>query len=181
MVVSAKDVLSFWFEEITPAQRWKKDKQFDQEIRTRFYETYRAAAQCELFHWRETAKGRLAEIIVLDQFARNMFRDSSQSFAADPLALVLSQGAIALGLDKELNSDERSFLYMPFMHSESLRIHEVAVELFKANGNQGNLDFEYKHKRIIERFGRYPHRNKVLGRESTEEELEFLSQPGSSF
>ena len=176
-----EDVLAFWFEEINPAQRWKKDEQFDNEIKSRFYETYQAAAQCELFFWRATAKGRLAEVIVLDQFSRNMFRDLPQSFAADPLALALSQEAVALGMDKELNQEERSFLYMPYMHSESLAVHEAAIPLFESNGVQSNLDFEFKHKRIIERFGRYPHRNRILGRESTADEIEFLSQPGSSF
>ena len=137
--------------------------------------------RCELFEWRTSAKGRLAEIIVLDQFSRNMFRDTPLAFASDPLALVLSQEAISIGADEVLTSTQRSFLYMPFMHSESLIIHEAAVQLFTKNGVQSNLDFEMKHKAIIEQFGRYPHRNEILGRESTAEELEFLKQPGSGF
>ena len=176
-----QEILKFWFEEIEPAQWWKKDENFDRMIVDQFSEVHRRATRCELFEWRKTAQGRLAEIIVLDQFSRNMFRGSPLSFAYDPLALALAQEAIAAGADQSLNQAERSFLYMPFMHSESLKIHEIAVELFRQNGNPNNLDFEFRHKAIIERFGRYPHRNDILGRVSTEEEIEFLKQPGSGF
>ena len=174
-------VLSFWFTELTPEQWWIKDEALDQRIRERFSDTHAQAARCELFSWRRTAKGRLAEVIVLDQFSRNMFRDSPAAFSCDALALALAQEAVACGADKALTAVERSFLYMPYMHSESLVIHEEAVRLFTANGIQNNLDFEFQHKAIIEKFGRYPHRNEVLGRESTVEELVFLQQPGSSF
>jgi uncharacterized protein (DUF924 family) len=176
-----QDVLKFWFEDAKPAQWWKKDEEFDRIIIERFSELHRRAARCELFEWRKDARGRLAEIIVLDQFSRNMFRGSPLSFAYDAVALALSQEAVSAGADKVLNPAERSFLYMPFMHSESMKIHEVAVELFRNNGMEGNLDYELKHKAIIERFGRFPHRNAILGRESTQEEIEFLKQPGSSF
>ncbi|MCW8832764.1 MAG: DUF924 domain-containing protein, partial [Colwellia sp.] len=127
------------------------------------------------------AQGRLAEIILLDQFSRNMYRDTPKSFAQDPLALALSQQAIQMGADKALTAVERSFLYMPFMHSESLLIHQQACQLYKDNGIDSNYQFELKHLAIIERFGRYPHRNKILGRESTPAEITFLTQPGSSF
>ena len=177
----SETVLSFWFTELTPEQWWIKDEALDQRIRARFNETHAQAARCELFSWRGTAKGRLAEVIVLDQFSRNMFRDSPAAFSCDALALALAQEAVACGADKALTAVERSFLYMPYMHSESLVIHEAAVRLFTANGIQNNLDFEFQHKAIIEKFGRYPHRNKILGRESTAEELVFLQQPGSSF
>jgi uncharacterized protein (DUF924 family) len=110
-----------------------------------------------------------------------MFRDSAQCFAHDALALALSQEAVAAGADKCLSPTQRRFLYMPFMHSESLKIHETAVTLFQQNGIQANYDFELKHRQIIEEFGRYPHRNKILGRASTEKELIFLQQPGSEF
>ncbi len=176
-----REVLKFWFEESNPAQWWKKDENFDRAITERFSALHRGASRCELFEWRNSAAGRLAEILILDQFSRNMFRDSALCFACDPLALALSQEAIAAGADLQLNQIERNFLYMPFMHSESLKIHEVAVELFARNGIQGSLDYELKHKAIIERFGRYPHRNSILGRTSTEEEIEFLKQPGSGF
>jgi uncharacterized protein (DUF924 family) len=174
-------ILKFWFEEINPKQWWVKDSALDQLIIDRFSEVHARAARCELYRWRQSAEGRLAEIIVLDQFSRNMFRDSPLSFAYDSLALALSQEAISLGADQSLSCTERNFIYMPFMHSESLQIHETAVELFRRNGQQGNLDYEFKHKEIIEKFGRYPHRNDILGRESTAEEIEFLKQPGSGF
>lgn len=176
-----KQVIDFWFEEIEPALWWKKDDGFDALLVERFSETHARACRCELFEWRSEPEGRLAEIIILDQFSRNMFRDSALAFANDAMSLTLSQEAIACGADKALTPVQKSFLYMPFMHSESIRIHEVAVELYRKNGTQGNLDFELKHKKIIENFGRYPHRNKALGRQSTAEEVEFLTQPGSSF
>ncbi len=174
-------VLKFWFEEIEPAQWWKKDEKFDSAVRARFSEIHHAAARCELYEWRRNARGRLAEIIVLDQFSRNMFRGSPLSFAFDPLALSLAQEAVSIGSDRDLNQAERSFLYMPYMHSESLKIHDIAVDLFSANCSPKSLDFELRHKAVIERFGRYPHRNAILGRESTREEIEFLREPGSSF
>ncbi len=123
----------------------------------------------------------MAEIIVLDQFSRNMYRDTPRAIAYDGIALVLAQEAITLGEDKKLSPIERSFLYIPFMHSELLVIYETAVALYKANGIANNLEFELKHKVIIERFGRYPHRNIILNRDSTVEEVEFLNQSNSSF
>lgn len=176
-----QQIIDFWFDEIEPSMHWKKDEAFDALLIERFSEIHAKARHCELYEWRRHPEGRLAEIIVLDQFSRNMFRDSALAFACDAMALALSQEAIACGADRVLTPGQRSFLYMPFMHSESLPIHEVAVELFRENGIRNNLDFELRHKDIIERFGRYPHRNKVLGRQSTKEELEFLAGPGSSF
>ncbi len=175
------DVINFWFHEIDPAQHWKKDLGFDQLIADRFAELHRQATLCELFEWRASPQGRLAEIIVLDQFSRNMYRDTSLSFAYDPQALALAQEAVAVGADDELSTIERTFLYMPYMHSESLKVHEVAVKLFAKNGVENNLNFEMLHKKIIEQFGRYPHRNAILGRESRPEEIAFLKQPDSSF
>lgn len=123
----------------------------------------------------------MAEIIVLDQLSRNLYRNSSLAFAQDSLALALAQEAITLKLDAALPPIQRSFLYMPFMHSESKLIHQYALKLFEDLGNPINLDFEQRHKEIIDRFGRYPHRNQVLGRNSSQEELDFLTQPNSHF
>jgi uncharacterized protein (DUF924 family) len=176
-----QQILDFWFAPETKEQWFAKSDEFDLEIETQFGKTLEQALQCELWTWRETAQGRLAEIIVLDQFSRNLFRDHPASFAQDPMALSLAQEAIRLGLDLNLKPEERSFLYMPFMHSESKIIHIQALQLFEALGNPINLDFEKKHKVIIDRFNRYPHRNEILGRESTPEEIEFLKQPNSSF
>ncbi len=174
-------VINFWFKEIEPSTWWVKDLVFDKTIATRFQALHDKAIQGELAHWRNCVQGRLAEIIILDQFSRNMYRDNTRAFANDSMALVLAQEAISLGLDKQLSDIERSFLYMPYMHSESRIIHHDAVELYKANGIESNLDFEMKHKAIIDRFGRYPHRNAILNRDSTADELEFLNQPDSSF
>lgn len=175
------EIIEFWFEEIEPKQWWVKNPEFDSIVVKRFSGVYEKATRCELHSWRETAEGRLAEVIVLDQFSRNMFRDAAQAFAFDSLALVLAQEAVSHGIDKELSDKQRPFLYLPFMHSESLTIHDTALQLYTDNGSEGELKFEIKHREIIKQFGRYPHRNEVLGRTSTSEEIEFLTQPGSSF
>jgi len=175
------EIIDFWFVEIDPGMWFKKNEAFDQQLRQRFSAAHRSAAIGELYAWRRQPHGRLAEIIVLDQFSRNMFRDSAQAFACDNVALVLSQVAIEAGDDQRLDTSHRAFMYMPFMHSESPLIHQQAVKLFSQPGLERNLEFELKHKAIIDRFGRYPHRNVALGRESTDEELEFLQQPDSSF
>ncbi|HEY5761849.1 MAG TPA: DUF924 family protein [Rhodocyclaceae bacterium] len=174
-------VLHFWFKEIEAAKWWRKDAEFDRLIGQRFGALHARGADGELFGWRSTPGGRLAEVIVLDQFSRNLYRDSMLAFAFDGMALVLAQEAVAAGADVALPTEQRAFLYMPYMHSESAAIHRVAVELFSAPGLEGSLDFELRHKAIIDRFGRYPHRNAVLGRESTAVELAFLKEPGSSF
>jgi len=179
--VEYTEIIHFWFDEIDTSLWFKKNEEFDQQLRDRFSTVHRSAACGELYSWRSNPEGRLAEIIVLDQFSRNMFRDSDQAFAYDAIALVLSQVAVEAGDDKRIEASHRAFMYMPFMHSESPVIHEQAVKLFSQPGLERNLEFEMKHKAIIDRFGRYPHRNAVLGRTSTAEELEFLQQPGSSF
>ena len=174
-------VLHFWFQEISPAQWWKVDLELDRLIVERFTELHGRATRLELFEWRAEPRGRLAEIIVLDQFSRNMQRGDARSYANDTLALALAQEALAAKADLALPSEQRVFMYLPYMHSESRVIHVVAERLFRERGPESNYDFELRHKVIIDRFGRYPHRNAVLGRQSTEEELAFLAQPGSSF
>jgi uncharacterized protein (DUF924 family) len=174
-------VLTFWFEEITPKQWWGKSDDFDELIRSRFGAVHAAAARCELHTWRETALGRLAEIIVLDQFSRNMYRNTALAFVNDAMALTLAQTAVAAQADSELDVLHRGFLYMPFMHSESATIHANATPLFEGPGMENFSNSHRQHKAIIDRFGRYPHRNALLGRDSTPEELAFLAMPGSSF
>ena len=176
-----QEVIHFWFNICSPKEWWQKDKAFDNEIRNRFSAVHEKAIVGELAHWRKTALGRLAEIIVLDQFSRNIFRDQAQSFAYDNLALVLAQEAVATGTDLCLAPEKRCFLYMPYMHSESLEVHHQALILFNQPGMESNYNFELKHYEIIKRFLRYPHRNEILGRISSDEELAFLKQPGSSF
>jgi uncharacterized protein (DUF924 family) len=174
-------VIDFWFSELKEEDWFKKNPDLDQIISDRFLDAYHQATKGELFEWRKSIEGRLAEIIVLDQFSRNIFRDSAMAFEYDALALVLAQEACDLKEAKELLPRMRAFLYMPFMHSESLKIHQQAVRLFSEPGLGNNLIFELKHKEILQKFGRYPHRNNLLGRQSTPEEIEFLKQPGSSF
>lgn len=175
------EVLNFWFREIEPRQWWAVDPEFDARIRDRFLPLLEQAAGGELSGWRQTPEGRVAEVIVLDQFSRNIFRNTPRAFLQDPLALDLAQEAVASGALEQLDSTERVFLLMPYMHSESVIVHVEAKQLFKKWVPQSNYDFELRHKAIIDQFGRYPHRNKILGRISTPEEEEFLKQPGSSF
>jgi uncharacterized protein (DUF924 family) len=176
-----QNILHFWFEEIDPKHIWIKDPVFDMLIIDRYSDVYDKATRCELHEWREHPEGRLAEIIILDQFSRNMFRDSAKAFAFDSLALCLAQQAIATKDDQKIEKSRRSFMYLPFMHSESKKVHQYALKIYQEFGDQVSLEFEIKHKNIIDRFGRYPHRNKALCRKSTQEEIQFLTQPGSGF
>jgi len=179
---SPDDVLKFWFEDLKPSEWFNSNPDLDDTIRDKFQNLLERAAACELHGWRTNAEGALAEIIILDQFSRNIYRNTPKAFAQDGIALALAQEAVSKGFDKELEHRKRSFMYTPFMHSESSVIHERAMELYQSSpGLETELGFEVKHKVIIDRFGRYPHRNKVLGRESTAEEEEFLKGPDSSF
>jgi uncharacterized protein (DUF924 family) len=179
--MQAQNILDFWFEELHSKQHFTKDPALDAAIRQRFGATLEAAARCELFGWRGTPQGRLAEIVVLDQFSRNIFRDTARAFAQDPLALVLAQELVACGLDRALTPTQRSFAYMPYMHSESSLVQAESVRLFGQTGLENNLNFALRHQAIVVRFGRFPHRNAPLGRSSSAEELAFLNEPGSSF
>lgn len=175
------EVLDFWFQECQPTQWFSADPAFDALIHTRFGSLHQQAVHCELFAWRTHPQGRLAEIIVLDQFSRNLFRGTPAAFAQDAQALTLAQEAVAHGMDRELPPPQRTFLYMPYMHSESRLVQVDSERLFRENGRSTNYVFALRHKTIIDRFGRYPHRNAILGRPSTAEERDFLQQPGSSF
>ena len=177
----AKLVYDFWFQELTPKQWFEKDANLDDEIRSRFLKIHNDASIGLCAEWRNSPTGALSEIIVLDQFSRNIYRDSASAFAFDTLALILSQEAIRRGLNAGLGASEKAFLYMPFMHSESLFIHDQAMVLYAEKGLEDNLAYEKSHRQIIERFGRYPHRNQLLGRVSTDAEIAFLNTPGSSF
>lgn len=174
-------VLQFWFHELDPRAHWSADPALDRLISERFSSLHDGARQGELWQWRRHAHGRLAEIIVLDQFSRHLYRDDARSFAQDGMALALAQEAVAADVHHQLSPAERAFLLLPYMHSESRAVHAVAERLYRAYAPADNLKYELLHKAIIDRFGRYPHRNAVLGRESTAEEIEFLKQPGSRF
>jgi len=176
-----QEVLDCWFSELESKQWWIKDENLDRDIASRFGALHKAAIAGELSDWRESPAGRLAEIIIVDQFSRNIYRGRPESFAYDGMALALAQEAVRARADQQFEAPEKAFFYMPFMHSESPAIHKVALKLFEQPGVEFNLEFEEKHKAIIDRFGRYPHRNEILGRESTPEEMSFLTQPDSSF
>jgi uncharacterized protein (DUF924 family) len=200
VTVAPDDVLWFWLRDLDGdglaeqgvAQRWwRKDHALDQEIRADFEATWQAIMAGDREAWLGTAHSRLAYVIVLDQFSRNMFRDTAQAFAGDARALAAAADGVEHGLDRALHGHERSFFYMPFLHSEQLAAQDRGVELFSAlrdatqgrarDALSGNVDFAKRHRDIIVRFGRFPHRNAALGRTSTAEEREFLKQPGSFF
>ena len=179
----ADEVLRFWFGEGADRgkahKRWfEKNATFDAEIRSRFLPLYERLASND--DWLSGRDDVLARIVVLDQFPRNMFRGTARAFAADPLALAAAKHAVAKGYDRALLDVEKQFVYLPFEHSESLADQERACELMKPLGDD-LYDWALRHQRIIERFGRFPHRNEILGRASTAEEIEFLKQPGSGF
>jgi uncharacterized protein (DUF924 family) len=182
----AAEVLSFWFRGAEKRKAWfEKDPEFDAAIRERFLPLYEMASAGALARWRETPGDCLALVIALDQFPRNMFRGSARAFAADPLARDCANHAIALGFDKAMLPVERQFLYLPLEHSESLPDQERCLELMREIAvfpETADLPkWAQAHLDIIRRFGRFPHRNAALGRESTAAETEFLKEPGSGF
>jgi uncharacterized protein (DUF924 family) len=176
--LDGRQVLLFWFRELTPEQWWKRNEEVDRKIKSRFATLHERLAASVPDSWVSTPHARLAAIIVLDQFSRNLFRADPRAFAQDADALRLAEDTISRGDDMKLEPEQRAFVYMPFQHSEDVRIQARSVELFKALGEAEQLDFAIKHKEIIDRFGRFPHRNCVLGRPSTPEETEFLKAPG---
>ena len=181
-IVDFQQVLDFWFAPENADLLFAKDDKFDAAIRDQFLDTWTAAAHNELWQWRDDPYGCLAEIIVLDQFSRNLWRGSAKSFYQDNMALALSQDLYDQPVFNDLFSEqEKIFGVMPFMHSESKTVHEWALTIFQEIGNEHSLHYEKLHKNIIDKFGRYPHRNELLGRKTTAEEAEFLTQENSSF
>jgi uncharacterized protein (DUF924 family) len=183
----AQQVLDFWFNAETggPARWFRRDPQFDETLRTRFGADVDAALAGRLDAWAATAEGALALVVLLDQLTRNLFRGDGRAFDGDERARRIADDAIARRFDAALPVERRRFLYMPFVHSEQIADQHLAVTLFEgcADDDAGRTaaDFARRHCVIVERFGRFPHRNAALGRTSTAEELEFLQQPGSSF
>jgi uncharacterized protein (DUF924 family) len=173
----AADIVAFW-QEAGPERWYKKDDAFDEEIRTRFLVLHEEAAAGRLREWEQTAPGALALLILLDQFPRNMFRGSAQAFATDDQARAIAAGALVRGFDAQAPDIMRGFFYLPFMHSEDLADQERAVTLYKAAGDTGGLKWAEEHADIIRRFGRFPHRNVILGRATTAEEQAFLDEGG---
>lgn len=167
-------LLEFWFHDMHQALWFSRNNDFDTLCKQRFHPLWQAACRGELFHWRDSSRGRLAEIILLDQFSRNLNRDSSRAWQQDGMALILAQELVYQPIWQELNSKEKGVSLLPMMHAESRAIHQEALRLFTTLNEPGFLNAEKKHRAIIERFGHYPHRNSLLGRTSTPEEVEWL-------
>ena len=176
---TAEDVIRFWFVEHGPDDWFGGKAEFDAALAAEFAATHPRVALGEAWEWRKTPEGRLAEIIVLDQFSRQLHRGSAEAFAQDKMALVLAQEMVAQGLDTAMSLFERMFILLPFMHSESVVIQTESMRLHEALGDEKGLDFAAKHRDCIMRFGRYPFRNKALGRESTPEELTYMEEAGT--
>jgi uncharacterized protein (DUF924 family) len=168
------DVVHFWFEELRPEAWFARDETVDATIRKRFGALHASLTEKVPAAVTATPLGALAAVIVLDQFSRNLFRNTSRAFTCDPTALAIAQEAIGSGFDRQLERNQRTILYMPFQHSEDRAVQQRSVELFTELGDANTLDYAKQHRDIIERFGRFPHRNRVLGRESTPQEIEFL-------
>lgn len=181
MPISAEDVLGFWFTECSEEDWFKKSDAFDAALHDRFAAVHEAAAAGRLDGWAQTPDGRLALILLLDQMSRNLFRGSAKAFAQDPAALALARQAIAEGDHVGTSRERRLFLYLPFEHSENPADQAMCMTLFATLGDDELTEFARRHKVIVDRFGRFPHRNEAMGRQSTEEELAFLQEPNSSF
>ncbi|MBP6110996.1 MAG: DUF924 domain-containing protein [Sphingobium sp.] len=178
---TARQVLDFWFDALTPEQHFKKDALLDDEIGRRFGALRDTLFATDAAGWDDTAEHTLSAIIVLDQLSRNLFRDQAEAFAADPLALDLCLAAIARGFHAELDARHRAFLYLPLMHCENLGVQLFSVRCYSEPGLEFNLNFARSHADVIERFGRFPSRNAALGRISTPQEKDYLAQPGSGW
>ncbi len=173
------EILQFW-SAAGPEKWWKKDDAFDAEIRERFGETHAAATRGELDHWTDSADGTLALIIVLDQFSRNLFRNDPKAFAQDRACVKIVKNAMNAGLDRQVSDDLVAFFYLPLMHCETLEDQHLCLEQMKRLNIEGNIKAAREHLEIIDKFGRFPHRNTVLGRETSEEEQAFLDGGGFS-
>ena len=171
----AQEILDFWFSDEVRKLWFNSTEQFDSLLCERYLATWEQASQGELDHWLHSAEGCLALVIILDQFPLNMFRNNRKCFATEAQSRDVARVAIERGFDQQLTVEQRAFLYMPFMHSESLADQELALSLFDQPGLEGNLRFARHHCGIVEKYGRFPHRNKILGRESTAAEIEYLN------
>ena len=178
---SSAAVVAFWFEESKPEQWYKKDAAFDNAIRDRFEMTVTAALASRLDGWADSAEGCLALIILLDQFTRNIYRNTPRAFSGDEMAMALSLRCLERGYLDDADANQRHFMLMPLMHSEDLAIQDMSLPLFETHTDARTLDYAQQHRDIVALFGRFPHRNAILGRPNTPEEIEFLTPPGSSF
>ena len=180
-IVNYKDVLDFWFNPDHIPLHFDEDKEFDEKIRARFLKTWEKASEGLLVNWRKTIQGRLAEIIVLDQFSRNLWRDDIRTYTQDKMAIALAQEVVTHPDYDKLSVYEKRFILLPFMHSESLEIHDWANKYYEELGDESLMYFEKLHRDVLEEFGRYPYQNEDLGRESTAEELKVLEERKDGF
>jgi len=174
-MITHQKIIEFWFSEVSPQEWFGADPKLDKEITNRFEEIHTQACRGELDDWRGSIQGRLAEIIILDQFSRHIYRDQPEAYNQDLAALILAQIALNTNEDRDLPAMKKAFLYMPFMHSESVLMQRKSIELYDQEGLERNLESALEHKRIIDQFNRFPYRNKTLRRRSTPEEIEFMS------
>lgn len=174
-------VLTFWFETLEPKDWFLKSDQVDSDIRSGFLGLYEQAFRGELDDWATSSEGVLALIILLDQFPRNMFRDTAAMYQSDDKAMAIARSAVESGLHMQVPEARRIFIYLPFEHSEDLADQDLCYDLVSKLEDESYLPYAEAHRKIIKRFGRFPHRNVLLGRESTQEEIEFLKEDGSSF
>jgi uncharacterized protein (DUF924 family) len=181
--ITADDILQFWFEDIEHSSWFRKDVEFDRELKQLFGGLLTQAKNNEMDDWATTSRGRLALIIVLDQFSRNIYRDSAVAFEADPKALQLTTDGIQQGLDQDLTLEQRSFFYLPLRHAEDLAMQELGLEKTRElnAAGYGSDKYALNHLELIQRFGRFPHRNHLLGRENTSEEERYLSEGNAGF
>lgn len=180
-IVNYKEVIDFWFDPEHTPLHFDEDEEFDEKVRARFLKTWEAGSEGLLVDWRKNIRGRLAEIIVLDQFSRNLWRNDIRTYTQDKMAIVLAQEVVNHKDYNKLSNDEKRFILLPFMHSESLELHDWADKYYKELGDENLMHFEKLHRDILERFGRYPYQNKDLGRESTAEELKLLEEKKDGF
>jgi uncharacterized protein (DUF924 family) len=175
--ITHENIIEFWFTEATKKLWFNSTAAFDQSLLLEYESLWKLASNGKLKSWQDTPLGTLALVIVLDQFPLNMFRGSAKSYSSESRAIYTSRNAISRSFDKQLNPVELPFLYMPFMHSEKLEDQNYSVELFQQAGLESNLRFAKHHRDIIKKYGRFPHRNKILGRVSTAEEIKYLASP----
>jgi uncharacterized protein (DUF924 family) len=180
-MATVKDILNFWFEETEPEQQFEKNPVFDETIRSRFGAANEAAVAGDMDHWEADPASCLALVILLDQFSRNMFRDNARMYESDAKVLAIAKRAVVDGGYKSLPQDQQRFLFLPYEHSEDLEDQKTCMALMGALDDKRNVEYAWSHLVIVERFGRFPHRNAIVGRTSTAEEIAFLKEPNSSF
>ncbi len=180
-IVKWEEVIEFWFDPENTPLHFSEDDEFDEKIRVKFLDTWKAASEGLLINWRKDIKGRLAEIIVLDQFSRNLWRNNIKTYTQDKMAIALAQEVVNHPDYDKLTSEEKRFILLPFMHSESLELHDWANPYFLEIDDEGFMYYENMHRDVLEEFGRYPYQNKDLGRDSTEEEIKVLEENSEGF